>query len=55
MKAVTATARNTTPRLILIFGCRSAGDMIKVLALGELDRAFNRALRVAARRGRRQP
>lgn len=44
------TTRNTVPRLILILGCRCAGDMLKALTLDEIDATFARAVaRIASK------
>ncbi len=42
------TDRNTVPRLILIFGARSAADMIKAMPLDDVDTTFARAVARAA-------
>lgn len=46
------TPRNTVPRIILIFGSRSAADMLKALTLDDLDATFARALARAATKGK---
>lgn len=54
-KPTRLTTRNTVPRLVLIFGCRSARDMVKALTVNELTEAFRAAATIAATKGRPIP